>query len=81
MNEKMTLPNNMVDMQSRKVVFGTNFVQISKIDRDSIGALLFIDSDDVRYPFREGYGVNKPRFEKFIYFSFNSCVLPWMDLP
>ena len=68
-------------MWSEKVVFGTSFVQISEIDADSNGALFFIDRDDIRYPFRQGYGINKPSFEKFLYLSFNSCGLPWMELP
>ena len=54
--------NNLVDMRSGKVSFGTSFVQISEIDVDSNGALLFIDRDDVRYPFHQGYGINKPCF-------------------
>ena len=70
----------MVDVWSRKVVFGTSFVQISKIDTDSNGALLFIDKDNDRYPFHQGYRINKPNFEKFLNFKFNSYGLPRMEL-
>ena len=54
--------DNLIDMWSGKVVFGTRFVQSFEIDADSNGALIFIDRDDVRYPFRQGYGINKPWF-------------------
>ena len=76
-----TFVGNLIDMQSQKIAFGTSFVQVSKIDADSNGALLFIDGDNNRYPFRQGYKINKPSFEKFLYLNFNSCGLPWMDLP
>ena len=67
-------------MRSGKVVFGTCLVQIFEIDENSNGALFFVDTDDVRYLFRQGYGINKPCFEKFLYFSFDSYSFPWMDL-
>ena len=54
-----TLVYNVIDMWSRKVVLGTSFIQIPKIDVYSNGALLFIDMDNVRYPFRQGYRINK----------------------
>ena len=85
MNEKSDtssiVVDNLIDVRGRKVVFGTRFIQIPKIDADSNGALPFIDMDNVRYPFRQGYRINKPNFEKFLNFGFNSCSLPRMDLP
>ena len=71
----------MIDMWSRKFVLGTRFIQVSKIDADSNGALLFIDRDNVRYPFLQRYRINKTSFQKFLNLSFNSCGLPRMDLP
>ena len=68
-------------MQSRKVFLGTSFIQVSKINTDSNGSLLFIDRDNVRYPFHQGYWINNPSFEKFLNFSFNSYSLPRMYLP
>ena len=72
--------DNLIDMWSRKVVLGTIFIQVSKIDTDSNGALLFIDRDNVRYPFRQVYWINKPSFEKFLNFSFNNYGLPRIAL-
>ena len=68
-------------MQSRKIVFRTSFFQVSKIDTYSNGALLFVHRENVRYPFCQGYRINKPSFRKFLNFSFYSCGLLRMDLP
>ena len=71
----------MIDMRGRKVVLGTRFIQIPKVDTDSNGALLFIDRDNVRYPFHQGYRINKPSFQKLLNFNLYSCGLLRMDLP
>ena len=65
----------------REIVLRKILIQVSKIDTDSNSALFFGYRDNIRYPFHQGYEINKPRFEKFLNFSFNSCGLPRMDLP
>ena len=57
-----------------------SFVQVSEIDVDSNGALLFVHRDNVRYPFCHGYRINKSCLQNFFYFGFNSHGLLVMDL-
>ena len=52
--------NDMIDVWSREIVLRTSLIQVSKIDTDSNSALLFGHRDNVRYPFHQGYGINKP---------------------
>ena len=75
-----TVIDDLIDMRSQEIVLRTSLVQFSKIDTDSNSALLFCYRDNVRYPFRQGYRINKPYLQKLFYFSFDSRTLPRMDL-
>ena len=70
----------MIDMWRRKVVLGTSFIQISEIDTDSNSSLLFVHRNNIQYPFRQGYRIDKSCLQKFFDFSFDSHSLSRMDL-
>ena len=66
-----TLINDLVNKWCGEVVFGTSFVQITKVGANTNGALFFEDGNWVRHPSGIFNGVNETSLPELIDFSFD----------
>ena len=66
-----TLINDLVNKWCGEVVFGTRFVQVTKVNVDMDGALFFEDGNWVGHPSGVFNGVNETSLSELIDFSFD----------
>jgi len=70
-----TLINELVNEGCGVVILGTGSINITVINTDPDGTLLFIHRDDIGNPICEWDGVDKTSLEKLFNFRFNGCSL------
>ena len=70
-----TLINELIDERCGEIILRTGAVDVTVINIDLDGTLLFIHRDYIRNLIRKWNGVNETSLEKLFDFGFNGCSL------